>query len=75
MSRFVETKVVESKEIVDTIDVTMRDFSTMSVVYSGGPDVRITIGATWVNGSSNYFSKAGVQELIKELTAIEGAMQ
>ena len=75
MSRFVETKVVESKEIVNTVDVRMRDSSIMSVVYSGGPDVRITIGATWGNSSSNYFTKMGIQELIKELTAIEGAMQ
>jgi len=75
MSRFVETKVVESKEIIDFRDTRLKTSAFMSVVKDGPSVVMITIGAMWRHAEANRFSKSALQDLIDDLTAIEGAMQ
>ena len=75
MSKFVKTKVVESKEIVDFRDTRLKNYAFMSVVKDGPSVVMITIGAMCRHAEGNSFSKSALQDLIDDLTAIEGAMQ
>ncbi len=73
-SKFIETKMIETKTIKHVENGYGPCGSLMSVIPHGTM-VSLVIGASYVNSCASFLNKEGVEELIDILRDIHSAMQ